>query len=145
MCVDELIQGSGHPLVYPDRLCLQALVIMIVRHLHKVHGLLAALSEENCDMQTLCTLLTQNGRDPSRRTWERRLEAIPDTLPAHIGCWGRYLVRLIQPRQRCGRAGAIDRTVSRAAGGVWHKKDREPGVVPHTSMDTEAAWTKLVL
>jgi len=30
----------------------------------------------------------------------------------------------------------------RANGGVWHKKDREAGVVPHTSIDTEAHWTK---
>jgi hypothetical protein len=29
-----------------------------------------------------------------------------------------------------------------ARGGVWHKKDREAGVVPHSSIDTEAAWTK---
>jgi len=115
---------------------------MIVRRLHKVHELLTALDEENGEMQTLRTLLTENGRYPSRRTWERRLKAIPDTLPAQIGCLGRYLVRLIQPWQSFGRAGAIDSTVLRAAGGVWHKKDREQGVVPHTSIDTEAAWTK---
>jgi hypothetical protein len=30
----------------------------------------------------------------------------------------------------------------RARGGVWHKKDRDAGVVPHTSIDTEAHWTK---
>ena len=30
----------------------------------------------------------------------------------------------------------------RALGGVWHKKDREAGVVPHTAIDTEAHWTK---
>ncbi len=27
-------------------------------------------------------------------------------------------------------------------GGVWHKKDKEAGVVPHSSIDTEADWTK---
>jgi hypothetical protein len=32
--------------------------------------------------------------------------------------------------------------VLRAKGGVWHKKDREAGVVPHSSIDTEASWTK---
>jgi hypothetical protein len=37
---------------------------------------------------------------------------------------------------------ALDSTVLRAGGGVWHKKDREAGVVPHTSIDTEAGWTK---
>jgi len=25
---------------------------------------------------------------------------------------------------------------------VWHKKDREAGIVPHSSIDTEAGWTK---
>jgi len=30
----------------------------------------------------------------------------------------------------------------RANGGVWHKKHREQGVVPHTSIDTEAHWSK---
>ena len=25
---------------------------------------------------------------------------------------------------------------------MWHKKDRDAGVVPHTSIDTGAAWTK---
>ena len=32
-------RGPGRPKVYPDRLFLKALVIMIVRHLHKVHAL----------------------------------------------------------------------------------------------------------
>ena len=41
-----------------------------------------------------------------------------------------------------GRAVALDSTLLRARGGVWHKKHREAGVVPHTSIDTEAAWTK---
>ena len=132
----------GHPLVYPDRLFLQALVIMMVRRSHKVHELLMTLNEPTPEMQLLRTVLTENARYPSRRTWERRLKTIPDTLPAQIGCLGHYLVMLIQPWQSSGRAGAIDSTVLRANGGVWHKKDREQGVVPHTSIDTEAAWTK---
>src|SRR5205823_5444430 len=36
----------------------------------------------------------------------------------------------------------IDSTPLRARGGVWHKQDREAGAVPHTSIDTEAHWTK---
>jgi hypothetical protein len=34
-------------------------------------------------------------------------------------------VALIQPWATCGRAAAIDSTVLRAKGGVWHKKDRQ--------------------
>jgi len=78
---------------------------MIVRRLHKPHELLAALEEHNGEMQTLRALLTENGRYPSRRTWERRLKTIPETLPAQIGCLGRHLVSLIQPWQNSGRAG----------------------------------------
>jgi len=132
----------GRPVTYPERLFLQALVIMIVRHLYTVHEFLSVLSEPTAEMQTLRSLLSVGGRFPTRRTWERRLQAIPATLPAQIGCLGRALVALLKPWATCGRAAAIDSTVLRARGGVWHKKDREAGVVPHTAIDTEAHWTK---
>ncbi len=135
-------RGRGRPKVYADRLFLKALVIMIVRRLHTVHELLTVLDQPTLEMQLLRRQLTVQGKFPSRRTCERRLAALPDTLPAQIGCLGRHLVALIQPWAECGRAVAIDSTVLRARGGVWHKKDREANVVPHTSIDTEAHWTK---
>jgi hypothetical protein len=132
----------GRPKTYPDRLFLKALVIMIVRHLHTVHELLSVLEQDTPEMRTLRPLLTIEGQFATRRTWERRLQALPASLPAQIGCLGRALVALIQPWAEYGRAAAIDSTVLRSRGGVWHKKDREAGVVPHTSIDTEAHWTK---
>ena len=135
-------RGRGRPPTDPDRLFLQALVMMIVRHLHTVHALLSVLAQPTPEMQTLRALLTVDGRFPTRRTWERRLQAIPATLPAQIGCLGRALVAMIRPWAQSGRVAAIDSTVLRARGGVWHKKDREAGIVPHTSIDTEAHWTK---
>jgi hypothetical protein len=135
-------RGPGRPKVYADQLFLKALVIMIVRHLHTVHELLTVLAQPTPEMHLLRAMLTVDGKLPARRTWERRLAALPDTLPAQIGCLGRHLVARIQPWAACGRAVAIDSTVLRARGGVWHKKDREAGVVPHTSIDTEAHWTK---
>ena len=135
-------RGRGRPQVYADCLFLKALVIMIVRHLHTVHELLTVLDQPTPEMQLLRVRLSEQGRFPSRRTWERRLAALPETLPAQIGCLGRHLVALIQPWATDGRAVAIDSTVLRARGGVWHKQDREANVVPHTSIDTEAHWTK---
>jgi hypothetical protein len=136
-------RGRGRPVTYPDRLFLKAVVVMVVRRLHKVHELLAVLDQPTAEMGQLRALLVlPGGRFPARRTWERRLAAVPATLPAQIGCLGRHLVALLRPWARCGRAGAIDSTVLPAKGGVWHKKDREAGVVPHTSIDTEAHWTK---
>ncbi|MHB8993507.1 MAG: transposase [Chloroflexota bacterium] len=130
----------GRPKTYSDRLFLKALVIMVVRHLPKVHSLLAVLEER--EMQPLRDLLVEKGRYPTRRTFERRLRTIPETLPAQIACLGRHLLVLIDPFQDCGPAAAIDSTVLAAKGGVWHKKHREAGIVPHTSIDTEAGWTK---
>jgi len=132
----------GRPTFYPDHLFLKALVIMIVRHLHTVHELLTVLEQPTAEIQTLRLLLSVHDRFPTRRTWERRLKRIPATFPAQIGCLGRYLVSLIQPWSESGRAIAIDSTILRARGGVWHQKHREKGDLPHTSIDTEAHWTK---
>ena len=128
-------RSRGRPKVYPDRLFLKALVIMILRHLHKVNELLTVLDQPTVEMQTLRGLLTVDNCYPSRRTWERRLKAMPESLPAQIGCLGRFLLAMIQPWAEDGRAVAIDSTPLRANGGVWHKKHREQGIVPHTSID----------
>ena len=101
-------RGRGHPKVYPDRLFLKALVVMIVRHLHNVHELLSVLGQPTEEMCKLRESLCEQGRFPARRTWERRLKALPDTLPAQIGCLGRHLIDLIQPWESLGRAVAID-------------------------------------
>ena len=68
---------------------------------------------------------------------------MPQTLPGQIGVLGRFLVEQLQPFAHSGRAVAIDSTLLRAFGGfVWHKKDKAAGVVPHSGIDREAAWTK---
>jgi hypothetical protein len=131
----------GRPIFYSEKLFMKALVIMIVRRLHKVGELLAVLEEESAQMQEVRQLLFEGGRFPSRRTFQRRLKALPDSLPDQIGCLGRYLVEVLKPWESRGRAVAIDSTTLQAKGGVWHKKDKEAGVVPHTSIDTEAGWT----
>ena len=135
-------RGRGRPKFYKDRLFLKALVIMIIRHLHTAHELRMVLEQPTAEMKMLRTLLTEQERYPTRRTWERRLKSLPETLPTQIGCLGRYLVELLNPWAECGRAAAIDSTLLRARGGVWHKKHRDQGVVPHSSIDTEAHWTK---
>ena len=130
----------GRPVLYGDRLFLKALLIMIARRLDSIHELVSVLDQP--EMHPVRQRLEHNGRLPCRRTFERRLGRLPERLPAQILCLGSYLVALINPFARSGRAAAIDSTVLRANGGVWHKKDREQGRVPHTSIDTEAAWTK---
>jgi Transposase DDE domain len=135
-------RGPGAPRCHPDRLFLKALGIMIVRHLHTDHELLAVRAEPTAAMRALRRRLSRDGRFPGRRTWERRLAALPATLPTQIGCLGRELVAQVQPWLTHGRAAAMDSTVLRARGGVWPKAHREAGVVPHTSIDIEAHWTE---
>ena len=112
---------------------------MLGRRWPKVNEFVAVLAEPTPELHRLRGWLTApQGRVPSRRTWARRLAAVPATLPAQMGCLGRPLVALLPPWTAGARAAAIDSPVWRALGGVWHQKDREAGVVPHTSIDTEA-------
>jgi len=110
---------------------------MVIRRLNTAYSLLKFL-EQDTDLTVQLRslfLLMEDGRSPSRRTWERRLQALPD-------CLGRHVAGLIQPWLEAGRAAVLDSTPLRAKGGVWHKKDREKGVVPHSTIDTTAQWSK---
>jgi Transposase DDE domain len=132
----------GRPHLYSERLLVKALLVMIIRRLYTAWALLAFLQQADPVVQHLRPLLTENGQFPSRRTWERRLAALPPTLPGLIGRLGRHLVTLLNPWAQQGHGVACESTAVRAHGGVWHKKDREAGVVPHSSIDTEAHWSK---
>jgi hypothetical protein len=132
----------GRPPTYSDPLRVKAVVVMIIRRLYTAWALLAFLQQDDPVVAQLRPLLTEHGRFPTRRTGERRLATLPATLPGLIGRLGRHLVTLLNPWAQQGHGAACDRTAVRAHGGVWHKKDREAGVVPHPSIDTEAQWSK---
>jgi hypothetical protein len=123
-------------------LILKALVIQVIRRLYTAYSLLKFLEQDTDLTVQLRSVLTEGSRFPCRRTWERRLEALPDRLPALIGCLGRHVAGLVQPWLEAGRAAVLDSTPLRAKGGVWHQKDREKGLVPHSSIDTTAHWSK---
>jgi len=133
-------RGRGRPPVSPDRLFLQGLLIMIVRRLEMVPLLVAVLAAETAEMARVRTLLAVDGRLPHRRTWERRLAQVPTTLPAQIGCLRRALVELTGAWVAHGRAVAVDSTLLRAPGGVWHVKQRAANLLPCVTLDVEADW-----
>jgi hypothetical protein len=121
---------------------MKALVIMIIRRLYTADALLAFLNQDDAVAVRLRPLSCDQGRLPSRRTWERRLAVLPASLPGMIGYGGRHLVALLQPWASHGRAVAIDSTALATGGGGWHKTHREQGVMPPASIDTEAGWSK---
>src|SRR5215203_2415228 len=124
----------GHPQEYTDRLMLKALVIMIVRRLYSAYSLLAFLEQESDLTIALRSLLMEQGRFPTRRTWERRLAGLPRTLPSLIACLGAHLVAQIKPWGQDGRATTIDSTALRATGRVWHTKDLHVGIVTDSTI-----------
>src|SRR5215813_8285440 len=121
---------------------LKALIVMIIRRLYTATAVLAFLAQEDPTIKQLRALLHEEGAFPSRRTWERRLERWPPSLPGLIGHFGRQRVERLQPWKWHGRAAAMDSPALRTSGGVWHKKDREQGRIPHSSIDPEAGWSK---
>jgi hypothetical protein len=132
----------GRQQIYADRLMVKALGVRIIRRLYTAWARLALLRQPDPVVQQLRPLLMEPGQFPSRRTWERRLAALPPTLPGLLGGLGRQLVTILNPWTPQGHGAAGDSTAVRAHGGVWHKKDREAGVVPHSSIETEAHWSK---
>ena len=107
---------------------------MIIRRLYTAYALLTFLNQDDPLPRQLRPLLQEQGRIPSRRTWERRLAALPPSLPGLIGHFGRHLVAQVHV--------TFDSTSLATGGGVWHKKPREQGLIPHSSIDTEAGWSK---
>ena len=132
----------GRPKTYADRLILKAWVSMSMRRLSPADALLTCLAQDDTGAQQLRPLLSEQGRLPTRRTWERRLAALPQHLPGLIGCCGRHLIAVLMPWSSHGRAVAVDSTPLKTSGGVWHKKPKAAGAIPHTSIDTEAGWSK---
>jgi hypothetical protein len=109
---------------------MKALVIMLIRGLYTAYALLTVLDEDDAVAAQLRPLLCEHGRFPSRRTWERRLAALPQSLAGLMGFFGQHLVALLQPWAMQGRAVAVDSPPLETGGGVWHKKHWEQGVIP---------------
>jgi len=76
---------------------------MVIRCLYTAYSLLAFLEQDTVLTPHVRPLLTVNGSLPSRRTWKRLLNVIPDTLPALVGCLERLLVAVICPWLTEGR------------------------------------------
>ena len=126
----------GRQETYSDKLFVKALIIMIIRRLYTAYALLHFLDQDDPVALQLRPLLTEHGRFPTRRTWERRFAHLPARLPALIGCLGRSLVTLLQPWATQGHAAAVDSTpcapteVSGTRNIGWPAKSRILRLIP---------------
>lgn len=92
-----LKRKRGRQKSYSDRLILKALIVMIIRRLYSAYALHQFLQQDDSVAQALRLLLTEDAKIPCRRTFERRLKALPDSLPTLIGYFGRHLVEVLKP------------------------------------------------
>ena len=125
--------------MYSDRLFLQALVMMIVRHLHKVHELPSRARTTNRRHAHAATPVDRAGTLPVTSYPGTPLESTPGDAPCPNWLSGSPFGG---PDSTVADVWAIDSTILRARGGVWHQKHREKGEIPHSSLDPEAHWTK---
>jgi hypothetical protein len=100
----------GRQEFYADKLFVKALLVMIIRRLYTAYALLSFLDQDDPVAHQIRPLLTEHGRCPTRRTWERRFGTLPARLPALIGCLGRHLGTLLQPWAAQGHAAAVAST-----------------------------------
>jgi hypothetical protein len=75
---------------------------------------------------------------PSRRTFDRRLKTISTDVKERISTMGYLFVAerlVVEPS-----ITAIDSTLLKAKGSVWHKSSMKKGIVPCPGIDTGARW-----
>jgi len=78
---------------------------------------------------------------PSRKPLSRRFESLP-AIVFRLMPLVAQAAKELDGSTFSFRWAFIDKSVFRALGGVWHKSHRLLGIVPHSSIDTEASWAK---
>ena len=87
----------------------------------------------NHKLALACGLITI----PSRRTFDRRLKTISTDIKERISTMGYLFVIEVWYDPSIT---AIDSTLIKAKGHVWHKSSMEKGIVPCPGIDTDARW-----
>ena len=130
-------RGRGRPYVYPPAVILRCFVVRIWLRLDSnraLHGFLAMDDYPyNRKVLKACGLTNL----PDRRTFDRRLSTISVDIKERIAAMAVLFVKkkFVDPY-----IVAIDSTLLRAKGSVWHKSSMIKGVVPRSGIDTDARW-----
>ncbi len=87
----------------------------------------------NSKLAVACGLI----KIPSRRTFDRRLKTISTDIKQRISTIGYLFVAegMVDPS-----ITAVDSTLIKANGSVWHKSSMKKGEVPCPGIDTDARW-----
>ena len=127
----------GRPYVYTQTVMLRCFVVRMWFRLDSNRALHDFLAMDyypyNRKIMKACGLTSL----PDRRTFDRRLKTISPDIKERISSMGNLFVKekLVDPY-----IVAIDSTLLRAKGHLWHKSSMIKGVVPRSGIDTDARW-----
>ena len=127
----------GRPYVYPPTLILRCFVVRIWLRLDSNRALHNFLAMDyypyNRRIMKACGLNSL----PDRRTFDRRLSTVSEDIKERIAAMANLFVkeRLVDPY-----IIALDSTLLKAKGHLWHKSCMNKGVVPRSGIDTDARW-----
>jgi hypothetical protein len=127
----------GRPYTYSPTVILRCFIVRIwfkIDSNNALHTFLELDCQYNHKLAIACGLATI----PCRRTFDRRLKTISTDIKERISTMGYLFIveRLVDDHS----VTAIDSTLMKAKGCVWHKSSMKKEVVPHSGIDTGARW-----
>jgi hypothetical protein len=126
----------GRPYVYSPTVILRCFIVRLWFRLdsnNALHEFLELDYPYNKKIMKRCGLT----QIPDRRTFDRRLKTISIDIKERITVMTCLFVceKMIDPY-----IVAIDSTLLKAKGHVWHKSSMNKGIVPRSGIDTDARW-----
>ena len=79
---------------------------------------------------------------PSRKTIRERFKKLPAIIEFILPKIALYCYKKVCHKTFTIKCLFSDKSIFRAKGGLWHKKHIKQGIVPHSSIDTDASWAK---
>jgi hypothetical protein len=126
----------GKPYVYSPTVILRCFIVRIwfkIDSNNALHIFLNLDCQYNRKLALACGLVSI----PSRRTFDRRLKTISADIKQRISIMGYlFAVEGLVDLSII----AIDSTLMKAKGNVWHKSSMEKEIVPCPGIDTDAKW-----
>jgi hypothetical protein len=79
---------------------------------------------------------------PCRRTFDRRLKTMSTDIKQRISTMGYLFASegIVMVDDDHSIATAVDSTLMKAKGSVWHKSSMKKGIIPCSGIDTDARW-----
>ncbi len=124
----------GRPYVYSSTVIVRCFIVRLWFRLDSNNALYIFLNTDyryNHKLALACGLVSIL----SRRTFDRRLKTISTDIKQRISTIGNLFVTegLVDPS-----IAAVDSTLLKAKGPVWHKSSMKKGIVPCPGIDTDA-------